>query len=106
MSSPLPRASIDFAARLRACREKYGLSQTALAERARLTPSAVSHFESGRRQPSLANLERIVAAMPGSAGALLGSDEPLPGVLGDFNKLWPDDQKLVRELMRGLARRY
>jgi transcriptional regulator with XRE-family HTH domain len=104
MRSPLPRASIDFAARLRACREKYGLSQTSLAERAGLTPSAVSHFESGRRQPSLANLERIVAAMPGSAGALLGADDPLPEVLGPYGRLWPHDQEMVRALMHRLAR--
>jgi transcriptional regulator with XRE-family HTH domain len=48
---------------LRDCRELRGLSQTELAERTGLKPSAISHFETGQRAPSLANLIRLADAL-------------------------------------------
>jgi transcriptional regulator with XRE-family HTH domain len=48
---------------LRDCRELRGLSQSELAERTGLKPSAISHFETGQRAPSLANLVRLADAL-------------------------------------------
>jgi transcriptional regulator with XRE-family HTH domain len=45
-----------FCARLREARELRDLSQSELAERAKLQPSAISHFESGTRKPLLITL--------------------------------------------------
>ena len=47
---------------LRDARRRAGLTQTALAERAGVTQSVVSVYESGRRQPSLPVLVNLIAA--------------------------------------------
>ena len=47
---------------LREARKRAGLSQTELARRAGVTQSVVSAYESAARQPSLAMLNRLVAA--------------------------------------------
>lgn len=63
-----------FAVRLRACRLSAELTQEQLALRAGLHPSAISHFESGRRTPSLDNLIYLVQALGVSADRLLGTE--------------------------------
>jgi ribosome-binding protein aMBF1 (putative translation factor) len=74
MSTP---ASSKFSDRLRAARELRKLSQSELAERAGLQPSAVSHFETGRRAPSFDNLKRLADALHVTTDYLLGRvDEP------------------------------
>jgi transcriptional regulator with XRE-family HTH domain len=52
-----------FAARLRELREKAGLTQAQLAQRAGLHLSAVTRFEHGRREPSLASAAKLAAAL-------------------------------------------
>jgi len=64
--------SEKFPARLRAARALRGLSQSELAERADLQPSAVSHFETGRRSPSFDNLKALAEALQVSTDYLLG----------------------------------
>lgn len=58
MSSPAP-----FAERLRSARETKKMSQAELAKSAGLQPSHVSHFETGRRAPSAANLRALADAL-------------------------------------------
>lgn len=53
---------MDAAELLRAARTRAGLSQRALAEAARTSQSAVAAIESGRKQPSVATLERLLRA--------------------------------------------
>jgi uncharacterized protein len=53
---------IEAAALIRTARQRSGLSQDALARRAGTRQSAVSAYESGRRAPSVATLERLLAA--------------------------------------------
>jgi transcriptional regulator with XRE-family HTH domain len=55
---------------LRECRELRGYSQTDLAARTGLKPSAVSHFETGNRVPSLGNLIRLADALDVSLDTL------------------------------------
>jgi predicted nucleotidyltransferase/DNA-binding XRE family transcriptional regulator len=55
-------AGQNAGALLREARRRAGLTQTQLARRAAVTQSVVSAYESGARQPSLANLQRLVAA--------------------------------------------
>jgi transcriptional regulator with XRE-family HTH domain len=55
---------------LRALRERFGISQRALAKRAGVPPSSVSLIESGRSSPSVGSLKRIL--------------EPLGVSLADF----------------------
>ena len=55
-------AEIVAGAFLLAARQKSGLSQTELARRANVAQSVISAYESGRREPGLSTLSRLVAA--------------------------------------------
>lgn len=70
----------SFAARLFHARSAIPLTQEALADMAGLQQSAIAHYEAGRREPSLANLRRLVWALGGDADYILatrrGVDEP------------------------------
>lgn len=69
--------SAKFPDRLRAARQLRNLSQSDLAEKADLQPSAVSHFETGRRAPSFDNLKALSEALQVTTDYLLGRvDEP------------------------------
>ena len=73
--------SSKFPDRLRAARQLRNLSQSDLATKADLQPSAVSHFETGRRAPSFDNLKALSEALQVTTDYLLGRvDEP--GMLG------------------------
>jgi transcriptional regulator with XRE-family HTH domain len=66
------KPSEKFPQRLRAARESRKLSQSELAERTGLQPSAVSHFETGQRAPSFDNLKRLADALDVTTDYLLG----------------------------------
>lgn len=53
---------MDTATTLRAARERAGLSQTDLAARTGTSQAAISAYERGRKQPSIATLDRLLAA--------------------------------------------
>lgn len=57
------RIVIDGKHRVRAWREYRGLTQAALAERARLTQGAIADIERGRRNPGVKSLRRIADAL-------------------------------------------
>lgn len=57
-------ADLDIGARLRAVRERAGLSQRELAKRAGVTNSTISLIEQETHSPSLASLHRILSAVP------------------------------------------
>lgn len=57
-------AGLDIGARLRAVRERAGLSQRELAKRAGVTNSTISLIEQETHSPSLASLHRILSAVP------------------------------------------
>ncbi len=59
-----------FGLRLRGLREKAGLSQEELADRAQVHRTYLSGIERGRRNPSLINLLRIARALNLSISAL------------------------------------
>ena len=91
-------------------REARGLRQSELAERAGFQPSAVSHFETGRRAPSFDNLTRLADALGVSTDFLLGPvDEPTGSrpvtrkIFRDFGKLSPADQEAVAAIAAALT---
>lgn len=53
---------MDAAASLREARERAGLTQAALAVRAGTSQATVSAYECGRKRPSVATLDRLLAA--------------------------------------------
>lgn len=58
--------------RIQIIRESRGLTQSALAKHAGLQPSAIGHFEAGRRRPSWNNLLKLSEALEVSVGQLMG----------------------------------
>lgn len=69
---------VDAAVVIRAARRRAGLSQAELARRGATTQSAVAAYESGAKEPSMAVLNRLVAAAGCSvAWALAPADSPV-----------------------------
>jgi len=97
-----------FSARLRAARDLRGLSQSELADRAGLKPSAVSHFETGKRAPSFDNLKKLADALEVSTDYLLGrTDDPKPtdrtAAGPTYDKLFRDAEKMSEENLQILS---
>jgi len=92
----------SFGARLRVTREGENLSQSELAERAGLTPAAVSQIESGERLPAFKTLTQLAAALKTSVSFLLGesgTDLPpkLKAMFRDLEALSAKDVDKVRD---------
>lgn len=72
---------------VRDARRRAGMSQIELGRRAGVTQSVVSAYESGRRQPSLPTLERLVRAagleLDVAVRAAAPARTPAPGPLGE-----------------------
>lgn len=105
MSGPFPEI-------LRKTREAKGLSQAELAEKAGMQPSAISHFEAGRRAPSFDNLKRLADALNVTIDFLLGRQrEPQPAgpvaeqLFRDFEQLSSDDQETLSSFAKMLAKK-
>jgi transcriptional regulator with XRE-family HTH domain len=101
-----------FADRLRTTRENKGLSQTDLAAKSGLQPSAVSHFETGRRAPSFDNLRRLADALDVSIDYLLGrAEEPVSAgpraqkLFRDFVNMSAEDQDNLSSFAAMLAKK-
>lgn len=91
------QVAMSFPENLARLRLKRGLTQQALAERmGDLDKMTVSHFETGRREPSFKNLLRLQAALDCSWSELMGGD---PGEVERSIKEASDSQ-LIHELNR------
>lgn len=102
--------SAQFPEILRKTREDKGLSQSELAEKAGMQPSAISHFEAGRRSPSFDNLRRLADALSLPIDYLLGRQrDPLPAgpaaeqLFRDFEKMTSEDQDTLTSFAKMLA---
>ena len=102
--------SENFPEALRAAREEKRLSQTDLAERTGLQPSAISHFETGKRAPSFENLKRLADALSCSVDYLLGrTEEPrssgplVEQLFRHFNQMSAADQDSFAQFAAMLA---
>ena len=99
-----------FAERLRNARETRAVSQADLAKKAGLAPSAISHFETGTRRPSFANLRRLADALEVSTDFLLGRTREMSGasvdvMFRDIGSLSESDREVIRGLAAQLAKR-
>lgn len=110
MNDTTPSPDI-FQERLRAARGLRQLSQGELAARAGLPAASISHFETGGRKPSFANLRRLASVLDVTTDYLLGRvDEPEMGRAADplyrnFERLNDADRQLADEFMKMLANR-
>ena len=106
-ASSLP--SDPFPDRLRAARDYRGLSQGQLAERAKLQPSAISHFETGARKPSFDNLRLLADTLDVTTDYLLGRVAEFKALAGadtlhrHYNALKDEDRKFADDLITHLA---
>jgi transcriptional regulator with XRE-family HTH domain len=65
-----------FAERLKALRDKAGLSQPALAERSGIGVSTIRHFEYGRREPTYGTLVKLAQGLGVSLAAFEQTAHP------------------------------
>lgn len=95
--------SSKFPDRLRAARDLRHMSQSDLAEKARLQPSAISHFETGRRAPSFDNLKALSEALQVTTDYLLGRVEE-PGATGKVvDQLYRHAENMSRDDLETLT---
>ena len=90
-----------FATRLKEARERQGLSQAQLAQRAEMQPSAIAHFEADRRKPSFENVRRLATALGISSDYLLGVQTTI--AFRNEDKLTTDDRDYIQGLIDRLA---
>jgi len=81
---------VEFGSRLKSERERQGLTQKTVAQRANTKQEYVAQIESGARNPSLRTVVNIVAALDVSAdhlifGAHKGNAEGMEALIDEFN---------------------
>ena len=101
-----------FSERLRIARERAGLSQSDLAEKAGFQASAISHFETGRRSPSFENLRRLSDALGVTTDYLIGrvsevaaSNTLAEALFREYSQMSAADQEFFEQMARTLADR-
>lgn len=62
----------EFADNLKEARRRRKMTQKQVADETGLKPVAISLFETGRREPNLANLRKLCSALVVSSDELLG----------------------------------
>ncbi|BDG02485.1 cupin domain-containing protein [Anaeromyxobacter oryzae] len=75
-AAPASLGEFDIGERLREIRERYGLSQRALAMRADVTNGMISMIEKNRSSPSIATLKKILGGFPMSLADFFAVGQP------------------------------
>lgn len=91
-----------FAERLKAAREARSMSQSELARKLEMVPSAIAHFEANRRKPSFANIRAIAKALSVSSDFLLGRTASLQGATTVFRgeeNLTEKDREFIQQMI-------
>lgn len=83
--------------RLKDTRNALGLSQSDLAKRTGFQPSAISHFETGQRSPSIASLRILSDALGVATDYLLGKTSDPNGAV-KAQKALSEIERLKAEL--------
>jgi CheY-like chemotaxis protein/DNA-binding XRE family transcriptional regulator len=86
-----------FGAEVKRRRVQLGISQEKLAERANLHRTYVSDVEAGKRNPSLASIQRLTLALGASLGAIFASVEDGKNSNGEPNSPKLGDILLVED---------
>ena len=67
---------LNLGTKLRAVREQHGLTQRQLAKRAGITNASISLIESGRTNPLVGNLKRLLDGIPMSLAEFFAMEHP------------------------------
>lgn len=105
--------AMDIAARIQQYREALQLTKAELADRAGLTPAAITQFEEGDRVPSAESLKKLSEALNVSVDYLLGSgpdteflkDPQMQAMFRGMKALSPEDIKLMQGVYQMLLER-
>lgn len=103
--------------RITEARKKQGLNQAKLAEKAGITPAAISQIEKGHRIPTIPVLHRIANVLGVSLDYLSGKTdkselqdllqhEELKAFYRGFESLHNDDKKVILKHMEFLKSKY
>ena len=102
----------NFANRLKEARKAKDLTQEAVGKLSGIPTAAISHFEVGRRAPSLENLHRLADALGVSVDYLLGrkvaadlAGPKFEKVFRAFESLSESDRKEVTNFIDFLAQK-
>lgn len=94
-----------FSQRLRERRITLGWTQEQLARRSGLQPAAISHFETGKREPSMRSLVRLATALGETIDWLLGIGRvPADELAARIRTLSVRDVKLTERLVKRLSK--
>ena len=77
----------DFPQKLKSLRLQYGYSQKQVAEKAGVSPSVISSYETGERTPSAEILLALAYLYNTSTDYLLGKQAAAPGLAVDLSCL-------------------
>ena len=67
---------LNLGTKLRAVREQHGLTQRQLAKRVGITNASISLIESGRTNPLVGNLKRLLDGIPMSLAEFFAMEHP------------------------------
>lgn len=62
--APAPSCASSFAERLKKAMEMHDLSQVEFADKSGVSPMEINHWVSGRREPSIGNLAKLLNTLP------------------------------------------
>ena len=90
--------------RLRECRERLGITQGDLAERAGIGISSISEFENSKREPTLSQLKKLAGALSADVARFLSEDEPSIGAVRWRER--PENAEVFEARFLTLCRQY
>lgn len=99
-------ADQSFGELLVAAMDSRGITRSGLASRTGLHATAIAHFVSGRRKPSVDNLRKIADGVGCSVDELLGrkrTDDEAIRVIGAFRYLCAGDRKCILRVAETMA---
>jgi transcriptional regulator with XRE-family HTH domain len=101
----------NFSLRLKENRELKEMSQGDLAKKSNLQPSAISHFETGKRKPSFDNLRSLADALEVTTDYLLGRTDNSGGLAEPdqlhrhMQNMTESDKEFAMDMLERLAQR-
>lgn len=101
-------ADQSFGELLVAAMDARSVTRSVLVSRTGLHATAIAHFVSGRRKPSVDNLRKIADGVGCSVDELLGrkrTDDEAIRVIGAFRYLTPTQRKCILQLIESVAAR-